>query len=529
MDAENIPLEAEPSPSDSLPGQMSQATSRWARAPIRRILPAEAVERTLRERHQRALLAQVGLLALDALLINLAFLLAYHMRYGVLAGVRFTTVFISEPLDRFRTLEWQLTLVVIAAFWLKGLYRVRVGDGWFKQLWAILAAVLLAFAVFSAYEYVVQKTNIDIETRSRSLVLLTWVGIAVGVSMARLLVVAGMRVLYRHNIGLTNLLVVGSGRLGKLMLQQVAASPGQGYRVVGFLHDQEGPPTDFGRFRVLGTMRDIERVITEENVAEVLIALPSHQHHLIMRTMRHCERLGANYRLVPHLYELSLSRIEVDEISGIPLIGMKRALTSTLEYRAKRLIDIVGASLLLVLTAPVWLATALVIWLDSPGPVLLRQERVGYRGETFRCYKFRSMHLNASRLEPFLLNLVGVGQRGKFKLTKDPRRTRVGTVIRRLSIDELPQLLNVLAGEMSLVGPRPPLPSEYARYEEWEKARLEMLPGITGLWQVRGRADLDFNEMVLMDLYYIEHWSLPMDLQILLQTVPAVMARRGAY
>jgi lipopolysaccharide/colanic/teichoic acid biosynthesis glycosyltransferase len=161
--------------------------------------------------------------------------------------------------------------------------------------------------------------------------------------------------------------------------------------------------------------------------------------------------------------------------------------------------------------------------------VLHRQTRLGYRGHPFPCFKFRSMYVNADQLRARLEVATDGDQRGKFKLRDDPRRTRVGRLIRGASLDEIPQLLNVLRGEMSLIGPRPPLPVEFAKYEDWEKARLEMPPGITGLWQVRGRSDIDFDEMVLMDLYYIENWSLRLDIQIALQTIPAVLSRKGAY
>jgi exopolysaccharide biosynthesis polyprenyl glycosylphosphotransferase len=348
--------------------------------------------------------------------------------------------------------------------------------------------------------------------------------------LLRLVVSGILGLLYRWGIGLTNLIVVGSGRLGKLMMQQVAASPYLGYRVVGFIHDMDGPPTDFGRFKALGVMSELDQVIRGNRVTEVIIALPSHQHKQILRTVSICERAGANFKLVPDLYELSLSRIDVDAIEGVPLIGLKRSLKHTWQYRVKRMIDCVGALAILVFSTPVWLLIAVAIKLDSPGPVLLRQKRLGYRGQPFDCYKFRSMYANADQMADQLRSEVPpADERGKFKIRHDPRRTRVGSIIRSVSIDELPQILNVIKGDMSLVGPRPPLPSEYERYEDWEKARLELPPGMTGLWQVRGRSDIDFNEMVLMDLYYIENWSLRLDFQILLQTIPAVLSRRGAY
>jgi exopolysaccharide biosynthesis polyprenyl glycosylphosphotransferase len=509
--------------------QISQATSVWAAEPVRRIVPAPAIETRLRQQRTRKVVTQVGLAMLDATMINLAFLLAYLIRYGLLSGVRFTTVYVQEPFTSFRQLEGIFTLGLLAILWARGLYRLRVAGTWFRQVWIVLSATTAAFAVYSAYDFVARKTDVAVDARSRSLVVLAWIAIIVVVSAARLGVAGALDLLYRRGVGLTNLLVVGSGRLGKLTLQQIAASPHLGYRVIGFLHDQDGPMRNFGRFRALGTLLDLDRVLARREVAEVIIALPSSRHHQILRTMRHCERAGVSYRLVPHLYELSLSRIEVEMVQGIPLIGPRRSLSTALQYRMKRVLDIVGAVVLLAIAAPIWLATAMAVALDSPGPVLLRQCRVGLRGAPFQCLKFRSMRCDAERERDDLVLALGDRERGKFKLRDDPRRTRIGRLIRRLSVDELPQLLNVLRGEMSLVGPRPPLPVEYAQYEEWEKTRLEVLPGITGLWQVRGRSTLDFNEMVLMDLYYIEHWSIGLDIQILLRTIPAVVAGRGAY
>ncbi len=513
----------------NISAQISGVTPAWPVTTARPVMPVYSVEAQLRRRRIRALTSRGALFLLDASMINLAFIAAYYMRYQVFRGVSFTTAFVTEPLSAFTTLEIVVTVGILAAFSFKGLYRLRIAGTWFKQFWLVVSATTTAFALYSAYDYIVRKSDIAADNQSRFVVTVTWIGIVVLVSFARLLVGGMLNALFRHGIGLTNLLVVGSGRLGKLMMQQIAASPYLGYRVVGFIHDLDGPPTDFGRFSVLGTMRDLDAVIRGNRIAEVIIALPSHQHQQILRTVRLCERAGADFKLVPDLYELSLSRIDVDAVEGIPLIGLRRALNGGLQYRIKRLLDIAVAGFVLVVGSPVWLLIALAIKLDSPGPVLYRQPRIGYRGEQFPCFKFRSMHVNAEQMLERLRSSLSEDERGKFKMKDDPRRTRVGRFIRATSLDEVPQLLNVFRGDMSLVGPRPPLPIEYERYEDWEKARLEATPGITGLWQVRGRSDIDFDEMVLMDLYYIENWSLRLDIQILLQTIPAVLSRRGAY
>ncbi len=508
--------------------QAASSDAAWPAPAAQPVLPIYSVESRLRRRQARVVLGRLTLFAADALVIALSFYAAYYIRYVALNGVNLTSGFINQPFSNFETLALLATVTLVGTFALKGLYRQRTAGAWFRQFWIITSATTITFAVFSAYEYVFQRTDIFIRD-SRSLVTIAWVTIIVGVGLSRLLISSFLSYLYRRGMLLTPLLVVGSNRLGKLMMQQIAATPSLGYRVVGYLHDQDDEPQDFGRFSVLGRISDLDAVIRSLHIEQVIITLPSHQHDLIMSTVNICERAGADFRLAPDLYEMSMSRIDVDAIEGIPLIGLRRNLTSSLQFSIKRALDIAGSLLALVVGLPIWLLIALAIKLDSPGPVLHRQTRLGYRGHPFPCFKFRSMYVNADQLRARLEVATDGDQRGKFKLRDDPRRTRVGRFIRGASLDEIPQLLNVLRGEMSLIGPRPPLPVEFAKYEDWEKARLEMPPGITGLWQVRGRSDIDFDEMVLMDLYYIENWSLRLDIKIALQTIPAVLSRKGAY
>ena len=508
------------------PLQTLQAPQSWPAAQARPVLPVYSVEERVRKRRLRVVVARVLSFVFDALMINLAFLTAYYIRYEALHGVTFTTPYVDVSLDTFRQLQIAVTIGILAAFYLKGLYGLRSSGTWLKQVWIIASATTTAFALFSAFDYVVRKTDIAVD-QSRSLVTFTWIAIIVIISFYRLVVSGIVSYTYQRGIGLSNMLVVGSGRLGKLMMQQVAATPSLGYKIIGFIDDQDGPPTDFGRFKALGSIADLDKVIRGQRVSDVVIALPSYQHQLILKTVRICERAGADFKLLPDLYELSLARINVDAIEGVPLIGLRRGFASSWQYALKRALDIVGASLVLLVGAPIWLLVALAIKLDSPGPVLFSQPRIGYRGEPFQFLKFRSMHVNAEKIVEKLR--AEHPEKALFKDRHDPRRTRVGRFIRPTSIDEIPQMINVLRGEMSLIGPRPLPPYESENYDEWERGRFEMRPGLTGLWQVRGRSNITFDEMILMDLYYIENWSLRLDLQIMLRTPAAVLLRRGAY
>jgi len=220
--------------------------------------------------------------------------------------------------------------------------------------------------------------------------------------------------------------------------------------------------------------------------------------------------------------------MHVEEIAGVPMIGIKEVRISGLNQWLKRGIDIAFSALVLTLGAPLMALIALMIKLDSPGAVFFRQERVGKMGQRFTLYKFRSMVANAEEQRQ-ALEALNEADGPLFKIKADPRITRLGKQLRRLSLDELPQFYNVWRGEMSLIGPRPGLPAEVERYQEWHKRRMEVPPGLTGLWQVSGRSELTFDEMALLDIYYVENWSPALDIKIFLQTIPRVIFGNGAY
>jgi exopolysaccharide biosynthesis polyprenyl glycosylphosphotransferase len=490
---------------------------------------------------------RVASVILDAVLIGVSFWLAYYFRFTVLSGNSFLASLRNNfggtenlpahtcslltgtcyPFSSFRFLGIGVVVGLLLIFALRGLYSIRLTGSWFRQVWTIVSSTTLGVAFLITYYFVFQPPS-----NSRLLVPFVWAAVIVVLCVGRLIVSTVMGMLYRRGFGETRLLVVGSGRLGKLIMQHIAASPSLGFSIVGFLHDmkQEEEPGDFGRFKMLGTLEDLGMVIRSMQIDEVIIALPSNLHEQSIRSVRLCERLGTSFKLVPDLYEyeLSLSRIDMDAIEGIPLIGIKQVSINTIQLLVTRIVDIGLSVVGLILGLPFWVCIALAIKLTSPGPSVYRQTRIGLDGRSFEVFKFRTMYKNAERK---LNGLRGLNEaRGPlFKIKDDPRITPVGKFLRRTSFDEFPQLLNVIKGEMSLVGPRPPLPEEVAQYADWHKERLSIKPGMTGLWQVRGRSDISFDEGVLMDLYYIENWSLRLYFMILLRTIPAVLFSRGAY
>ncbi len=303
-----------------------------------------------------------------------------------------------------------------------------------------------------------------------------------------------------------------------------------GYHVVGAVTPaSELAPTTHGGVAVLGALDDAAALIRAYDTDVVFVVGGGYGDPSAMRSLVwDLESTDVQVILAPGMTDVSSERIRVRPVAGLPLLHLDRPRSQEALRWAKRTFDLVGSAFLLALAAPIMLWTAFAIKRYDGGPVLFRQTRVGRDGRTFTCLKFRSMIVDAESYLPELHSEVGHTE-GLFKLAQDPRITRPGQWIRRYSIDELPQLINVLRGDMSLVGPRPPLPSEVDRYTMTQSRRLRVRPGLTGLWQVSGRSDLSWTESIRLDLYYVDNWSMIQDIVILWRTIGAVLGSRGAY
>jgi exopolysaccharide biosynthesis polyprenyl glycosylphosphotransferase len=333
----------------------------------------------------------------------------------------------------------------------------------------------------------------------------------------------------RRGIGVSKVLVVGTGELGRRVGDLLAAGEDQGARLVGFLADGDLPASGVDAARVLGALADLARVVVEHAVDELIFALPASRREAIVEMLATLQDFPVVVRLVPDLLDVAASRATVTEVGGIPLIGIREPAIVGLDRALKRLLDLCGAAVGLLLFGPtLMLAAAIAIRLDSPGPVLFAQGRTGENGRPFTIYKFRTMVADAeARLDE--VRALSALSGAAFKVKEDPRRTRVGKLLRRTSIDELPQLFNVLRGDMSLVGPRPEETRVVGSYSAWHFKRLMVKPGITGPMQINGRGDLSLDERVRLELTYIENYSILTDLKILLMTVPAVLSGKGSY
>jgi exopolysaccharide biosynthesis polyprenyl glycosylphosphotransferase len=326
-------------------------------------------------------------------------------------------------------------------------------------------------------------------------------------------------------------LIVGTGRRALEVAKTIREHKYWGYKIVGFVSDGHRLSNGWARYRIFGTVPDLRRLIENseipEPIDEIVFAVTRKKLDEMKQLFIMCEELGIRTRVAMNFFQNRLARIEIEELEGIPFLTFTTTPSNETQLAFKRLLDVSISLLILALSMPALLIAALAIKMSSPGSVLFKQQRVGLNGRSFTLYKFRTMIADAHdrRGEVEHLNeMTGP----VFKAKADPRVTAVGRILRKFSLDEIPQLWNVLKGDMSLVGPRPPIPEEVASYHRWHRRRLSMKPGLTCLWQISGRNNIDFDRWMQLDLQYIDNWSPSLDLKILLRTIPAVLSGRGA-
>jgi exopolysaccharide biosynthesis polyprenyl glycosylphosphotransferase len=319
--------------------------------------------------------------------------------------------------------------------------------------------------------------------------------------------------------------LVGTGKHIRDVAHALADAPHSPIEVVGFLSPRALPANGL---RALGTLGDLETILRSERIDEVIIADPEFPQVDAVELVDQCHQRGVRVRLAPSTMEILIHRAEFVPGQSVPLFELGPPVFEGVDFALKRTFDVIGAMLLLMLLSPLLLAIVIAVRVSSRGPIVFRSARRGIGQRPFECLKFRTMHTNAEEHQADLEEL-NEASGALFKIRDDPRLTRVGSLLRRFSMDELPQLVNVLRGEMSLVGPRPLPQRDYEMLEDWHRKRYLVLPGITGLWQVSGRSELDFDDLVHLDFIYLERWSLALDLTIILKTIPAVISRRGAY
>ncbi len=463
--------------------------------------------------------------AADFLLALLAFVLGYIARYQ-LTTFRQVMEINQVPFEPYIPYALIYAVILYFAHNSNGLYQQVRGRSFVEELSISINGIGTATVAELALFYVTQSY-----ASSRLMLVYN--------AMLTLLLMAFVRVLHRllltalraRGIGVQRVLIVGAGESGGAVLRVMLARKDFGYEPIGFVDDNPDlVQFNLGRIKSLGTLDKLDETIHQHKIDLVIITLPWSRHNRIQSITYTARHAGADVMAVPDVFQLNTRQMQVENLDGIPLLGFgsrERRFRGT-DRVIKRAID-VG---LVVVSAPLWLPlvslAALAIRIGSRGPVIYPQRRVGEGGREFSMYKFRSMVPDADSMREQLVQASGEDPRHP-KIRNDPRITRVGAFIRAASIDELPQFINVLRGEMSLVGPRPPTPDEVALYEPWHLQRLQTIPGCTGLWQISGRSNVPFDEMCLLDIYYIENWSVRLDLQIITMTLPHLLLHHGAW
>lgn len=473
---------------------------------------------------QKARAIALGVLLTDLALTAVSLPVTWSLRQGILR-TSFPSLFPLpiHPLD-----EYLLLLFFILPIWglllsAAGFYRSHRTLPLGEEIWA---AGKVTFGGTTILVLLIFGLRLDFVSR--------WFLVLFGVLNFLFLTVEkiALRQLSRwvraRGFNFRTALIVGTGPKAAQFADFLEAHPHWGFRVVGYLDDDNGGEIGLqGRWPCLGTITNMESVLGAEVIDEVIFVIEkgklAEYEDALLVAERHGVRAHVSLDIFPHV----LARPVLEELDGIPLLSFTTTPSNPVELAAKRAIDLVLALVLFVVTLPVQVAAALTILLLSGAPVFFRQVRCGLNGRHFTLLKFRTMEAGA---EDRLAEISHLNEMTGpvFKARRDPRLTAAGRLLRRLSIDELPQLWNVIVGNMSLVGPRPPLPDEVSRYEPWQRRRLSMKPGLTCLWQVSGRSELDFDRWMALDLKYIDTWSPLLDLKILLKTVPAVLSGRGA-
>lgn len=515
-------------------------------------IEADKIKQSLARAERRAPewilpLVKILLIILDCAAAVLSFVAAFTMREGlpVLSPEGWNW---SADFEPYVGVLLFAVVIRLAMLFYQRIYRLQGAFSYIEQFLRIFKAVTVGSLLIITFTFLFRGGFAFRDfSYSRGVFLVDYLLAVVFYSALHL----GFRYLQtlarNRKLNLIPTLIVGSGAEAEQTINELAARPDLGYRVVGIVKNDLNPQrmnensnSATENIPVLGIFSELPELIQQIHIQEVIITDSTIPSEVLFDTMMKLgRRQRVEFRIAPSLFNVLPQKTSVEQIGVLPMVRLFREPLSDAEIFLKRTFDIVVSSISLLFIAPIAFVIALLVKFNSRGPVFFKQERVGMDGRIFLCYKFRTMLSDADETihrEAYRKNVEGFEEANSGsekkpvfgKVKDDPRVTKVGKILRRTSLDELPQILNVLKGDMSVVGPRPPIPYEVEFYEIWHRKRLDVKPGITGLWQVSGRNRLTFDEMVRIDLFYIENWSLWLDLKIILLTLPAVFRGDGA-
>ncbi|MBU2037430.1 sugar transferase [Patescibacteria group bacterium] len=460
------------------------------------------------------------LVPMDYLMLVLAGIAAYWLRTSSLVAEWRPVLFgVNLPLERYLELVFLVGFFVLVIFALSGLYEIRRSNGILEDLARIIISVSAGLAGVIIYIFA-RREWFD----SRFLIFAAGLLAVFFVIMGRIIVRAVQKFLIRHyKFGAHNVLVIGGDAISQELIDEMKSNLSLGYNLISY----------FSSLNLIA----IKEAVAKKAIDDIILANPDFPRQQVLGLINWCEEKRLNFKFVPNLFQTLTINVEFDSLAGIPLVELKRTALDGWGKIIKRVMDFFGSILGIIIFSPMMAMVAILVKLDSPGPVIYKNERVA-PDRIFNTYKFRSMKLEyctgsqydkngqAGELEDKLVAKQS-GRKGPvFKILNDPRRTKFGRFLEKSSLDELPQFFNVFVGNMSLVGPRPHMPKEVAKYERWHKKVFNVKPGITGLAQISGRSEIDFDEEAKLDTYYIENWSLWLDLKIILKTPLVVLLGR---
>lgn len=422
------------------------------------------------------------------------------------------------------------TTIFVFIYQYNGLYRINVILTRAAHLTAIIHSIFYGFVTIIVISFLVKSAWI---TDSR-LALLSFTIILLFYSyVLRVEIFRRLYIRLKNKHFKRNLILVGGGKAGQLLATRLIFEDAIGVNIVGFVDDNKKIGTNVvANKNVIGNVAQIPFLIEKNDIDEILIVIDNISYERLLEILDTCKPLDVNVRLASELFDVVVKKISTERYADFPVVDVSPKINNTINLFMKRFFDIISAGLGIMFLAPIFLTIAFLIKISSKGPIFYYQTRIGRNGRSFRMYKFRSMHVNKGEDEErkkMMLDFMNnnTSQTSGQKVINEKRVTKIGQIIRKTSLDELPQLINVIRGEMSLVGPRPCLPYEYENYAEWQKRRLSVIPGCTGVWQVAGRSSVSFKDSVVLDLFYINNMSPWLDLQILFKTIPVILFARG--
>ena len=472
-----------------------------------------------------------AMILIDGIIISIAFFLAYLLRQNLRIFYRFdlipSTQVVSDTVASLS--EYIVVLFLVVPVWcfmlyLNGIYRSLRVRKLFELVWMIIKSSFFTGLILSTLIFLFKLTFV-----SRIFFIFFMMLGSTFLLVDRVVLLTIIHVARRRGYNYRRLLIVGTGRRAAGIIERIKNHPGWGFRIVGAINDDPDRKVEMvNEISVIGTIDELEEILKRDAIDQVIFVVPRSRLSFIEHAVNICETLGTNATIAVDLFDLKIARSNPTELDGIPLVTFETTVAKEWQLFVKRGIDLVLSGLGIILLSPLFFVISILIKLTSAGPILYKQQRLGLNGRKFELYKFRTMYQGAQEK---LSKVKDVKEKDKpdFRKMKIQWITPVGRFLRKFSLDEFPQLFNAFIGQMSLIGPRPTVPDEVCLYESWQRRRFSMKPGITCLWQIKGRNNIGFEEWMKLDLEYLDNWSLRLDFKILIKTIPVVLFGTGAY